>query len=222
MDLNAGNPGQAFIWSNGATTQTTFVTTTQDVWVDVFNGYCTTRDTVEVVFNPLPNIITEEEQIICLDYWPKKTLLDAGNPGCTYLWSTDEETQTIEVNTYGWYIVDITTPLNCTITDSIEVVEYCPPQCFVPNSFTPDGDGVNDLFMPSGYNIATMEMKIFDRWGEEVFAGKDAEVGWDGKRNGTEVQDGVYVWKLKYRFIEDVNGMIGAEKESVGHVTLIR
>ncbi|MCC6399304.1 MAG: gliding motility-associated C-terminal domain-containing protein [Flavobacteriales bacterium] len=222
MDLNAGNPGQAFIWSTGATTQTTFVTTTQDVWVDVFNGYCTTRDTVEVIFNPLPNIIAEEEQIICLDHWPKKTLLDAGNPGCTYLWSTDEETQTIEVNTYGWYIVDITTPLNCTITDSIEVVEYCPPQCFVPNSFTPDGDGVNDLFMPSGYNIATMEMKIFDRWGEEIFAGKDAEVGWNGKRNGTDVQDGVYVWKLKYRFIEDVNGMIGAEKESVGHVTLIR
>ncbi len=222
LDLDAGNPGQAYLWNTGSTDQTTIVTFTMDVWAEVFNGYCTTRDSVIVVFNPLPDVIQEWQQVLCLDYPPYKTLLDAGNAGCTFLWSTDEVTQTIEVDQYGWYFVDITTPLNCTITDSIAIVEYCPPQCFVPNSFTPDGDGLNDMFTPAGYNIGAVEMSVFDRWGELVFSGKDETVAWDGKRNGGDVQDGVYVWKLKYRFIEDHLGTLGAERETVGHVTVIR
>jgi gliding motility-associated-like protein len=92
----------------------------------------------------------------------------------------------------------------------------------VPNSFTPDGDGVNDFFGPNGYNVATVEMSIFDRWGELIFIGKDAAAFWDGRTNGTPVQDGVYVWKCKYRFVDNVEGALAAEREAIGHVTVIR
>ncbi len=222
LTLNAGNPGSNYTWSTGSNLPSITIQDDALVWVDVFNGYCTTRDSLEAVFNPLPNEIAEEQRVVCLDSPPNKVILDAGNPGCVFLWNTNETTQVIEVATYGMYVVRITTPLNCSITDSVLIEEFCPPQFFVPNTFTPDGDGVNDLFGPNGYNIASVEMNIFNRWGELIFSGKDATAFWDGSMNGQPVQDGVYVWKCKYRFIEDVAGFVGAEKEAIGHVTLIR
>lgn len=222
MDLDAGNPGQSFVWSDGATSQTNSFTTGGIVWVDVFNGYCTTRDSVMLVFNPLPDPMAEAERILCLEQPPYFTLIDAGNPGCTYQWSNGQSTRVIKVTDYGWYTVEITTPLNCSITDSIQLIEYCPPQCFVPNSFTPDGDGVNDQFFAMGYNLGTVEMLVFDRWGSLIFQGKDGAAMWDGRVNGANAPDGVYIWKLRYRTIEDHLGTLGAEKEQVGHVTLLR
>ncbi|MCB9168931.1 MAG: gliding motility-associated C-terminal domain-containing protein [Flavobacteriales bacterium] len=222
MPLDLGNPGQSYLWSNGSTDQETYFTDDAEVWGQVFNGYCTTRDSVTLVFHPLPDEIAEALRVVCLDVPPNKTLLDAGNPGCTYLWNTNETTQMIEADAYGWYIVDITTPLHCSITDSVYIQEYCPPVCYIPNSFTPDGDGVNDIFAPSGYNIATMQLMIFDRWGELIYSGADGDAAWDGTRGGTNVQDGVYVWKVKYRFFEDYRGTMGPEQEQVGHVTLLR
>ncbi|MCB0791530.1 MAG: gliding motility-associated C-terminal domain-containing protein [Flavobacteriales bacterium] len=222
MWLDLSNPGESYLWSNGSTDQTTYFTDDALAWGQVFNGYCTTRDTVDLVFNPLPDQIAEALRVVCLDHPPHITVLDAGNPGCTYLWNTDETTQMIEADAYGWYIVDITTPLICTITDSVYVQEYCPPACYVPNSFTPDGDGVNDLFFPSGYNIGEIELMIFDRWGELIYSGSDGDAAWDGTRGGSAVQDGVYIWKIKYRFFEDHLGTMGPEQEQVGHVTLMR
>lgn len=222
LTLNAGNPGSLYTWSNGSNLPSITIQDDAIVWVDVNNGYCVTRDSLEAVFNPLPEEIAASQLVVCLDVPPNKIVLDAGNPGCTFDWNTDETTQAIDVSTYGMYVVQITTPLNCTISDSVLVEEFCEPQFFVPNTFTPDGDGVNDLFGPDGYNIASVEMSIFNRWGELIFTGKDATAFWDGSVNGQPVQDGVYVWKCKYRFVEDVVGFVGAEKEAVGHVTVIR
>jgi gliding motility-associated-like protein len=89
----------------------------------------------------------------------------------------------------------------------------------VPNSFTPDGDGVNDLFIPVlvGHGSDQYRLSIFDRWGLLVFETEDPMMGWDGSMSGTVVQDGVYIWKLR------VNANIGAEvQEYTGHVTLLR
>jgi len=222
LTLSAGNPGSIYTWSTGSNLPSITIQDDATVWVDVYNGYCLTRDSLEAVFNPLPNYMDEAQRVVCLDFPPNKTLLDAGNPGCTFIWNTDATTQTIDAAEYGWYSVEITTPLNCTISDSILIEEYCPPQFMVPNSFTPDGDGVNDFFGPNGYNVATVEMSIFDRWGELIFIGKDAAAFWDGRTNGTPVQDGVYVWKCKYRFVDNVQGDLATEREAIGHVTVIR
>ncbi|MBL8001739.1 MAG: gliding motility-associated C-terminal domain-containing protein [Flavobacteriales bacterium] len=222
LTLDAGNPGSNYTWSDGSNFPTLSITDDALVWVDVFNGYCTTRDSLEAVFNPLPLYIDVGKVVTCLDVPPNKIVLDAGNPGCTFVWNTGATTQQIEVSTYGLYSVSITTPLNCTITDSVYVEEYCQPAFYMPNVFTPDGDGVNDLFGPDGYNIASLELNVFNRWGELIFTGKDATAFWDGNMNGEPVQDGVYVWKCKYRFVENVDGFVGAEREAVGHVTVLR
>ena len=70
---------------------------------------------------------------------------------------------------------------------------------YVPNAFTPNNDGVNDVFQPKGYNIKTYKLLIFNRWGQCVFSTSAFEHGWDGSfKNSSSIgsQDDVYTWKI--------------------------
>jgi len=90
---------------------------------------------------------------------------------------------------------------------------------YTPNAFTPDGNGTNDVFLPSiqGDDANSFEMYIFDRWGEVVFKSTNKTQGWDGTHNNMKAKEDVYVWKIK------VKSAINAKKyEYTGHVTLLR
>jgi gliding motility-associated-like protein len=129
----------------------------------------------------------------------------------------------IRATEYGVHTVLITTPEGCSIEDRTLVVEYCPSTIHLPNGFTPNGDGVNDLFLPVGTNIATVELSIFDRWGRLIHRGRDADAFWDGTMDGAFVKDGVYVWKVICRFHLDASRTLaGPEEERIGHVTVLR
>ncbi len=72
---------------------------------------------------------------------------------------------------------------------------------FIPNTFTPDGSGINDQFTPhfiSGVDIYNFRLQIFNRWGEIVFESKDPAVGWDGNYAGDLVKGDVYLWKIDF------------------------
>lgn len=224
ITLDAGNPTASFAWHDGTSAQTNTFTDDAITWVDVYNGYCTTRDSCVLVFNPLPLYVLPASITTCLDYPPHYAVLDARNADCTFQWSNGETSGVILAQEYGWYTVHITTPLNCSIDDSVLVDEYCFSTIYVPNTFTPDGDGMNELFFATGTNIdpQSMELMIFDRWGEMIHTGTGGNAYWDATVNGTPVQDGVYVWKVKYRFITDVQGSLSPEYEEVGHVTVLR
>lgn len=91
---------------------------------------------------------------------------------------------------------------------------------YVPNSFTPNGDGLNDIFMPmgEGFDLSQFEMFIFDRWGNRIFYSENAGEGWDGTLNGSQQAPiGAYVWKIRSvnKYNEDLH-------ENVGHVTIVR
>ena len=92
---------------------------------------------------------------------------------------------------------------------------------FVPNTFTPDLNGVNDLFLPvftSGFDVNEFSFEVYNRWGNLVFETDNYLKGWDGKlMTGEKAQDGIYTWKIKFRGLLDEYG-----KYEVGHVTLIR
>ena len=222
ITLDAGNPGETFQWWDGSTSQTVTLYESADAWVSVYNGYCTTYDSVDVVFNPLPIPQLSEELTTCFDLPPHHLPLDAGNPECSFVWSNGDTAQVTLADAYGTYVVTITTPFECSIDDEVLIREYCPSALYVPNTFTPDGDGVNDLFFAMGNNLVDMELSIFDRWGELIYSGENAFAFWNGESNGSPVQDGVYIWKLNYRFMVDVNGTLGPEYEEMGHVTVVR
>jgi gliding motility-associated-like protein len=91
---------------------------------------------------------------------------------------------------------------------------------YIPNSFTPDGNGVNDMFQPVGIGINEddYKMEIFDRWGESIFTSNDFRKGWDGTvKGGSKIApQGVYIYKV------NVKDVLGGVHPYVGHVTLIK
>lgn len=91
---------------------------------------------------------------------------------------------------------------------------------YVPNTFTPDGNQFNEVFMPvltSGYDPYSYHLIIFNRWGEVLFESYDAEVGWDGTYGNHVVKDGTYVWKI------EVSDKANAQRRQFkGHVNVLR
>ena len=92
--------------------------------------------------------------------------------------------------------------------DSVYVLFFEPPlppepvneNIYIPNAFSPDGDGLNDEFKVIGNsdNISTFHMYIYDRWGTLVFESSDISAGWDGKYKGNPSPTGAYVYKVEY------------------------
>ena len=89
---------------------------------------------------------------------------------------------------------------------------------YIPNSFTPNGDGMNDQFSIVGtaFCITNFKGKIFDRWGEILFEWTDVDSKWDGTYKGKEVEQNVYVYQLEY-FVPG-----GKHIVKTGHINLIR
>jgi gliding motility-associated-like protein len=119
-------------------------------------------------------------------------------------------------------LLAVNTINNCTDTISHAVVIDPDFVLFVPNAFSPNGEGpnANETFFPKGIgvNVEKYEMWIYDRWGNLIFATKDWNEGWDGKVEGRSevVQQDVYVWKIKLKTYN------GVKKSYVGHVTVVK
>ncbi|MFT3883976.1 MAG: PKD domain-containing protein [Flavobacteriales bacterium] len=123
-------------------------------------------------------------------------------------------------DTSGTYPVRliVSNGFGCTDTLVQQVVIDGVLSAYVPNAFTPNGDGYNDLFMPivrdalpTGYDL-----RIFDRWGLEVFHSAQPNTGWDGRVNGQDPVTGVYAWKLRIRSAVDQRS-----RELNGHVSVL-
>ena len=87
---------------------------------------------------------------------------------------------------------------------------------YIPNAFTPNGDGINDFFGPEAIDVSKYSLKIFNRWGEIIFTSNNLKNGWDGTFKGKTVQNDVYVYQLNYEFNTGKTGNV------VGRVTLIQ
>lgn len=148
----------------------------------------------------------------------------------TYYWNIGNIMQSTALNAsyqfsqHGFMYITLiaTNEYGCTdtITKLVNVKnEY---GLWVPNSFTPNGDGVNDFFRaeysPYGLDLTYYKMEIFDRWGERIFTTTDYTVGWTGNKNnnGEPMKDDAYVYKIQYKTAD------GIVKHKTGHVTLIK
>jgi gliding motility-associated-like protein len=111
-----------------------------------------------------------------------------------------------------------TTINGCTDTISHYIVRQGIYSFYVPNAFSPNNDGVNDSFFPSGEGISdkNFSMYIFDRWGNLIFETNEHTKSWDGKHNGELVPIGNYVWRISTKDIFDDDKHI-----YLGHVTVV-
>ena len=99
---------------------------------------------------------------------------------------------------------------------SSRVIVIGMPPVYIPNSFTPNGDGNNDLFLIYGEGIKTVNLKIFNRWGEMVFNSENQFLGWDGNYKGANQPVGVYVYEAQITFLDNRQTL------RTGSITLIR
>ncbi len=97
-------------------------------------------------------------------------------------------------------------------------VLYISPEflIYVPNAFTPNGDNDNEIFLPKGEGITEYTLRIYDRWGMEIFKSKDINIGWNGKLNNEFLMQDVYVWNIELTTIK------GEPKHFSGVVSLLK
>jgi gliding motility-associated-like protein len=208
----------AILWSTGALTPSIALTTTTPVTVTYTLENCRATDDLQVYFLP---------PVIELAAWTDSTYcpgeqfrLDAFVPFGTYAWNDGHEGSNHVITTTGTYSVTVRTP--CAVLErSIDIGDgECAPLVNIPNAFTPDGDGINDVFrIVLSAEPLDLELLIFDRWGEQLFSSTDPAATWDGTYNGTPAQDGVYVYQVTYRKVADT-GVVSEKLR--GHVTLLR
>jgi len=133
--------------------------------------------------------------------------------------STDQNVIHIYADTGIFVIMQVAmNPYGCKDTAMHEVRINGEPTIFIPNAFTPDGNGLNDVFLPKIFGVREFNMAIYNRWGDLIFTSIDSEVGWNGRVNGTGeiVKDDTYIYKL---YIRDLRGNPRIFK---GKITLIK
>ncbi|WKZ65442.1 MAG: PKD domain-containing protein [Flavobacteriales bacterium] len=170
-------------------------------------------------FYPSPNrtgILSPEIQVVDTAQLAVEWAYDMGDGS----YSTEQEPLHTYA-TFGTYLIQqiVTSIHGCLDTAYQEVVIDPDLLIYVPNSFTPDGDGINDSFLPSldGFAVRDYNLTIWNRWGELIYETEQASDAWDGTRGGSPVQDGVYIWQIDLR----AEGFVGA-KRMRGHVTILR
>ncbi|MFN8311049.1 MAG: gliding motility-associated C-terminal domain-containing protein [Chitinophagales bacterium] len=120
----------------------------------------------------------------------------------------------------AWVYLHVITADNCSATDSLFIpVSECNDVIYVPNAFSPNGDGANDTYRIYGRCIHLNRLMIFNRWGEKVWDTSDIEKGWDGFYKGELQPPGIFVYYLTYN---SGNRPRGERHELKGSITLVR
>jgi gliding motility-associated-like protein len=119
-----------------------------------------------------------------------------------YSWSNGSTSRFITLrnaNDSGTYVVLISDGTGCPIKKvTFNAVISCEPKLILPTAFSPNGDGLNDTWDIFGKDLAKLDLRVYNRWGETVFIAYSQETRWDGSYNGMPLPAGTYVWKAKY------------------------
>lgn len=204
------------IWSTGETSESISVAEGGVYEVMVVDGPCVTADAVEVDVLEFPSVDLGFDPIYCTGNI--YTIGSDDENVIDFLWSTGEDTPTIDIRNTGEYSINV---WNSCGEDSDTLFVFfndCDYSIYIPQAFTPDNDGLNDVFFVHANNLLSTELNIFNRWGISIFSSTDLSQPWVGDvQSGTHyAPDGVYSYQFKY--ITDK----GDAGELRGHITLIR
>jgi len=196
--IDAGAGYTSYLWDDGETTQTnTFSNFGVFSVVVTDTNNCTDSDSVTISPTYFYYAISADTTISL-----GATIDLTANMGSGYLWNTGDTTQTISISPVSNSTYTATTLLanGCYEVGTINVIVNEELNIFVPNMFSPNGDGSNDVFLVYGFGLEDINFRIFNRWGKEVWGTTDPvellTVGWDGKSNGEDQPTGTYVWTM--------------------------
>lgn len=217
--------GQTYQWSPpafanppyGASTMLSPTFSTYIVVSGMDQNGCGGQDSVFINVLPLPEVNAGPDQYFA---YPGSVYLFGNTNGLPYSWSppdylscTDCAFPMANPPREMWYYLTATDEFGCSGVDSVLVKPYFP--IWVPNTITPNNDGINDVFMAYGIQLEGFLMQIFDRWGIMIFESRDQSEVWDGGINGYYVQNDTYIWVIEYESEE-------RRQRLTGHVNVIR
>jgi gliding motility-associated-like protein len=200
-------------WHDGTSTSTYLATASETVIIYVTDEFgCTATDSVRVDVGAIPVLSFGNDTSLC---GSQSMILDAGNTGAVYEWSTGETTQQIEIFPGHQLIwAQVTTSNGCTASDTIFINGCSPKEFFsnIPNGFTPNGDDVNDDWhFDEAAAYPEMVVEVFDRWGRLMFRSTSGYTEpWDGRSlSGKELPMDTYFYVIKLNDgSEDITGTV--------------
>ncbi len=192
-----------------------------------FEDGCVVIDSVEVPISDITDRFSATADPDTIFFGESTTLTATAEDGATYSWTptddlqTPNENQTVaippETTTYSVNIIDENGCMgDLDVTVTVINVQCEPPHLFLPNAFSPNNDGDNDVLMVRGDYIESMDLQIFNRWGHLIFESTDPSVGWDGTFNGKELSPDVYGYRLMIQCIG------GDQHMEQGNITLLQ
>ncbi len=203
--------GLSYLWNTGETKNA--ITVSKKGWYSITarHQFCSNTDSILVDKLAMPEIDLGADTSLCLN----EIILKTKEQGI-YLWNTGQKTPSITVNQPGKYWLTITRN-NCSSTDTVEVKLCEDMLVYIPDVFSPNGDGINDVFKIYGSNIIYAELEIFNRWGEKLLQTNGKEAQWDGTYKNEMCMEGVYFYMVKIK-----GKKLGSMKYLSGSLTLIR
>ncbi|MBI2281501.1 MAG: gliding motility-associated C-terminal domain-containing protein [Bacteroidetes bacterium] len=216
--FNGGTPGSAN--TQGSHVVTYFTAGTFNVTLQVSNSNGADDTSMTVTVNPKPQVTFLTTDDNCKESSGNITgIVTLGSYPVTFNWNNGSTDSTLSNLTSGTYSVLITDNNGCMNTEQViinDLQEGCDYFVYVPNVFTPNGDGNNDIFYVRGKGIRSMNLEIFNRWGNKVFESSNIEVGWDGKFGGAEQNSAVFVYVIS-AVLEN-----GKKVEESGNISIIK
>jgi gliding motility-associated-like protein len=210
--LDATNTGATYVWQDGQTGATYRVERSGDYHVRVNLNGCISRDTARIIYHSMPRPTLGRDTVICAG---SQIQLVPGTWDGTYTWQDGTGTPNYLVSTAGTYTISITNVCGTGTDEVVIAAANCDP--LMPNAFTPDGDGRNDLFrvkFPQFFRA--FRLTVFDRRGTLLYQTSTPGAGWDGTLRGRQLPTANYVWRLEYTDLQ------GRKDTRWGTVLLIR
>ncbi|HRZ41254.1 MAG TPA: gliding motility-associated C-terminal domain-containing protein [Bacteroidales bacterium] len=213
IDVVSDMAGTVFSWSNGMTGTPITITPAAPFTLTLTGtaAGCTTTLSLPVDVIPMPTVSLGEDGYVCEG--EPVTLTPAGSFQSVEWWDggTQPTHQVFDPGTY-WIIAYNG---KCGVADSV-FFDEC-PHLKVPNVFTPNGDGFNDIFRPEFTSVEVRSFMVFTRWGSLVFSSQETAPQWDGTHLGFPCAEGVYYYVVRY-----FNPKFGLVQEKAGAVQLLR
>jgi gliding motility-associated-like protein len=194
----------SYLWSTGSTAAQVPITQTGTYWLQASKGMCTKTDSIYVDVVDLANLTIQSPALTCLG--DDMTLWVKPQPYATYLWNTGQTDTAITITEDGLYSVTVTNPCGTATASKEAVFEKCVCHFYLPNAFSPNGDGVNDEFYPVfDCSIRNYLITITDRWGNVVFTSTNPDERWQGQN----AQPGVYSVHVFYQGLNEEGQTVG-------------
>ena len=207
-----------FLWNNGDTTSTITVQESGAFTVEVILPCTPLYDTVHVTIDaraldlgPDLSICEGDSVMLSIDTKDVVSILWHNGSTDSIFFASQEELVRVEALRSN----------GCLVSDSLQVfTRNCLCPFFIPNAFTPDGDGINDEWGPQfDCELEGFHLALYDRWGKRLLETADPEDAWDGRVNGNALPATVLVYDLGYSWHDGRNLQ---HRERKGHVTLVR